>query len=293
MNGGKARQAMLFGVSHTLDRKRYSPDESGQLVTASVKNLSKSALRFHKIGVKFEWQRDTGMWYTKKCSVTLKPGETAELPVVRFAIPVDVALGVRTYRVGVLAQRLVPGEEGRAAAWKDFGQMWAAGDNKIRIVAHADRDYQVFVSHSNHADDKQLVECLASMLQSNGIRPFVAEEFRRYGENLWTKIRKGIIKADWMIVLWTKHGAKSPDVREELGIAVGSRKRFVPVIEHGAKAKGSLIGAEYVRLVKEKHREVFAKLTSELIGYAVEKEGRVGRARSEKEPRDGGGAGGE
>jgi len=70
------------------------------------------------------------------------------------------------------------------------------------------------------------------------------------GEWLWSKIETEIRKSDSILVLWTKHGARSGDVREEIGIAVGVGKyeQIIPVVEGGEDLKGSRKGKEWAPL---------------------------------------------
>jgi hypothetical protein len=228
-------------------------------------------LHIYGFGIEFEWQKETNYWWTEKWDSFLDVGEETQLPLVGFFIPIDLEPGSYKYRMGVHTESYRLKRRNVKEGWEDHKIAWAAKEYKIIIARHPERDYQVFVSHSNHPSDKSLMEILTTLLDNNGIKYFVAEETRRYGEILWRKIRRGICTADKVIIFWTKYAARSEDVREELGITVGARKRFIPIIEKGAKPKGSLIGTEYMRLNRDESKDTFTELTGELIKYSEEK----------------------
>ncbi len=258
-------------LNHTLDSKSYVLNENGQVATATLKNTGERLLHIYGFGIEFEWLREIGHWYSSKCGIFLPTKEETELPIVGFSIPVDLKPGTYKYRVGVQTESYRLKMTRVEAEWENHHIVWGDKERKIEITHHPDRDYQIFVSHSNHSLDKKIMKTLTTLLSNNGIKYFVAEETPKYGEILWKKIRRGIFTADRVIILWTKYAAKSGDVREELGVTLGARKRFIPVIEKNVKAKGSLIGTEYIRLNRDKDKDIFVKLTEELIKFSEEK----------------------
>lgn len=269
-----------WSINHTLDSKKYFLHEDGRVGLATAKNSGEVLLHIYRFGIEFEWQRKAEYWWSKKCDIFLKPGEDIELPVVRFTIPIDIEPGTYKYRIGV---RTESWDETIEQKWIDHGIMWVTKEFEIEIVYHPDRKYQIFISHSNHKEDKQMVKSLDTLLANNGISCFIAEEIPKYGEILWKKIKSGIISADRVIILWTKHGAKSEDVREELGITVGARKRFIPIIEKKVKPKGSLIGTEHASLDRDNYKDVFVSLAKELIEFSEEKAKRTKKVKPEEE----------
>lgn len=271
-------------LSHTLDSKKYALYENGQITSAALRNTGETRLRIYDFGIEFEWQKKPKFWWHKKCDILLNPKEEAELPVVKFRIPIDVEPRTYKYKVGVATESYTLKDDEFEAQWKDHGIVWGLKEYEIEIARHPDRGYQVFISHSNHTEDKPLVKMLATLLSNSGISSYIAEETPEYGENLWKKIKRAISSADRVIILWTKCAAKSGDVREELGITVGRKgPRFVPIIEKNVKPKGSLIGTEYISLDRDKCKDVFIKLTKDLIKFSEEKAKRTKKIKPEEE----------
>lgn len=271
-----------WNLNHTLNSKKYFLNEWGLVATATLKNTGKGKLHIYDFGIEFEWQKEADVWWSEKCDIFLNPEETTELPTVGFVTPIGLKPGIYKYKLGVRTESL-PDIDFFAEGWQDHGLVFGNKEHNIEIIRHPSRNYQVFVSHSNHTNDKEMLKSLKILLYNNRIKCFIAEELPDYGEILWKKIRRGICTADKVIFLWTKHAAKSDDVREELGITLGARKRFIPIIEKNVKSKGSLIGTEYIRLNREKYSNIFVKLTEELIKFSEEKSKRKKKPRREIE----------
>lgn len=261
-------------LTHQFLRKKHYPSSAGGVTNSVLKNVGEVPLHIYGIGIEFGWQWDTGVWWYEKCDLMVKPKESVVIPDVEFFIPLNIKPGEHKYRIGIETKYLeynVP----HKPVWIDHGIVYVKKMHYITISSHPGRKYNVFISHSNHHDDKILLKELTDLLQYNGIECFVAEEAHAYGENLWKKIREGIRKADRVIFLWTKHGAKSGDVREELGITVGSRRKFVPLIEKVIKPKGSLIGTEHCRFERAGFMQKIEGLTDTLIDLSDEKKRKI------------------
>lgn len=271
-----------WSLSHTLDNKNYYPYDNGWVSSATLRNTGEGRLHIYGFGISFEWQRATKRWWNKKCDIFLKPEEEAKLPLVRFSIPIDLEPKIYEYRVGVQTESFPLENQKLQTEWKNHGLVWGGKQLKIGVARHPSRDYQVFISHSNHEEDKDITKTLATLLSNNGISYFIAEESPKYGEILWKKIKRGIISADRAIILWTKHSAKSGDVREELGIIAGARKRFIPIIEKRVKPKGTIIGTEYISIDRQNYKGVLVNLTKELIKSSREKAKRVKKVKPEE-----------
>lgn len=271
-----------WSLSHTLDSKNYYPYDNGQVSSATLRNTGEGRLHIYGFGIEFEWQGAIKHWWNSKCDIFLKPEEETELPLVGFSIPIDLQPKIYKYRVGVQTESLPLENQKLQTEWKNHGLVWGGKEHKIGVVRHPSRDYQVFISHSNHEEDKHITKTLATLLSNNGISYFIAEESPKYGEILWKKIKRGIISTDRAIILWTKYSAKSGDVREELGIIAGARKRFIPIIEKGVNPKGTIIGTEYISIDRQNYKGVFVNLTKELIKSSREKAKRVKKVKPEE-----------
>jgi len=258
-------------VSHTLDSKQYSPYERGTVRSAHIKNQGSVDLHIYGFGIEFGWQKKEKVWYNQKCDIFLEPGGDAELPVVGFKIPIDLEPRTYEYTIGVQTESKTADREESEEVWIDHGIIWENKINKVQIREHTDRDFKVFVSHTNHEDDKKILNVLSNLLSNNGISYLIAEDTPKYGEYLWRKIKSEINSADRVIILWTEHATESGAVREEIGITIGARKKFIPVIEEGVEKKGSQIGTEHIQFNLDLYEEAFNKLIGDLITFANEK----------------------
>jgi len=241
----------------------YFPYETGT-IAGNVKN--DGDVRYHIYGavVKFGWQEEGKSW-VRNCSIELDPGETAQLPPVEFRIPVDVKLGSAIYRFGVFQEILV------GSKWDDRGERLGKTTFHILVEKTPKRDFRIFISHSNHKDDRLLVETAQRLLEACGIDAYVAEKKGKPGVRLWSKLEREIRKADAMLVLWTEHGATSGDVREEIGIAVGVRKyeKIVPITE--VDLHGSLKGKEYAPLNRETPEKAVVQAIESILELTAKK----------------------
>ena len=84
---------------------------------------------------------------------------------------------------------------------------------------------------------------------------------------VWEKINQEIGVRDRMVVLCTKDGTKSGDVREEIGIAIGLNKKgkIVPIVENGVTPPGSLLGMEFSNLDRNNIKESLVKTVCDII----------------------------
>lgn len=233
-----------------------------------IKNTGKNPIHISKIGIKFEWQREEESWWTEDCSIELEPEEERKsyLDIV-FRIPVDIKPKSYTYKIGVVEEELVDGE------WKGSRGISWAQIRHILIKKHQKRDFKVFISHSNHPEDKELTDMVHDLLTGCGINGYVSEKEAEPGVRLWSKLEKEIGTSDSIFVLWTKHGAVSGDVREEIGIAVGAGKyeQIIPIVETGVELTGSLKGKEFAPLDREKPKEAIVKAIEQILKEAEKK----------------------
>lgn len=105
--------------------------------------------------------------------------------------------------------------------------------------------YQVFVSH--RTDELPLLEGLVAALTQVGIGVYIAERSPWPGVYLYDqKIIPAISNSDCMLVLLTSNSATSPDVNQEIGIAMSHNRPIVSLVENGVQIKGLLVGREVV-----------------------------------------------
>jgi hypothetical protein len=217
---------------------QYFVSEIGSVQNMSIKNKGDIRVHILSVGIQFDWQTDNGTWYSNLYSIELDPGGEKDISEdFNFMIAIEV-------------DEFVDGK-------------WTAGGSvlfplqHILIKEHPRREYMVFISHSNHQEDEELTTMAHDLLKCCGMDAYVAERKGEPGEWLWSKLERKIRISDSFLVLWTKQGATSGDVREEIGIAIGANKyeQIVPVVEKGEDLKGSLKGKEWAPLDRERPEE--------------------------------------
>lgn len=94
------------------------------------------------------------------------------------------------------------------------------------------------------------------------IEAFVAEFKPEAGTELWEKIQRMIEKSYAIIVLLTIDGVKSEWVKREVTMAKTLDKKFVPVVESGAKDEIPipLKNLEYIPFIKKDPIETIEKI---------------------------------
>lgn len=134
--------------------------------------------------------------------------------------------------------------------------------------------YTVFISHSTR--DRGLVITLANLLAKLEIQVFVAEWYLTPGEPVDRKIFTQMDKADCVVVLLTKHGARSPWVHEEVGYAFKCGKPVIPLVEKGTAPQNlaALQGREYIEYDPEQPQKALIKATSYVKSLQLRKEQR-------------------
>jgi hypothetical protein len=93
---------------------------------------------------------------------------------------------------------------------------------------------KVFISHS--MEDAELAKKLATAIREAGLDVFDLYTEVLPGDNVYAKLSTALEEADAMIVLLTPRSVHSPNMKLELGFALGSldfRDRVFPVIAAG------------------------------------------------------------
>jgi len=237
-------------------------------ITAEIENVTDRPFHVSEFGIEFDWQKEEERWWATDCSIELAPGEKKSLPQLDFMIDIDAQPKAHTYKLGFRTEELIEEE------WKGSKEIsWSGKTFHMLIEKHPQRDYKVFISHSNHPDDKTLTDLTHDLLVNCGIEAYVAEKKGEPGEWLWSKIEREIRNSDSFLVLWTKQGAISGDVREEIGIAVGAGKyeQIVPVVEVGEDLKGSLKGKEWALLDRENQKKAITETIKNVLKDAEKK----------------------
>jgi hypothetical protein len=106
--------------------------------------------------------------------------------------------------------------------------------------------FTVFISHSMAAEDRPIVNDLMARLRARAIEPYLAERDPQPGLPLSSKILERIGLSDLVTVFWTRSGASSEWVNQEVGAARAKGKHVIPLVEKGVIVKGLLEGVERV-----------------------------------------------
>ncbi|MBU0951933.1 MAG: toll/interleukin-1 receptor domain-containing protein [Elusimicrobia bacterium] len=93
----------------------------------------------------------------------------------------------------------------------------------------------VFLSHSNHKEDKNIIDLIELGFRVLGINLYIAEREQTPSADLKPKLEKGIEGADILLVLYTSHASVSKDVIWEIGQANGLKKNICFISEYGLK----------------------------------------------------------
>lgn len=122
--------------------------------------------------------------------------------------------------------------------------------------------YSIFISHCMADEDAPIVRALEERLRGRGIEPYLAERDPQPGEPLSSKVLQRIKDSDLVAVFWTRGGASSAWVNQELGVALSEGKRVVPIIERGVSPRGMLEGLERVEFDRAAPEKALGSLES-------------------------------
>ena len=132
--------------------------------------------------------------------------------------------------------------------------------------------YNVFISHSMNQDDLGLVYETARRAEANGISCYIAERDWQFGASLPAKIEQAIRGSDHFVAFWTKGGAHSQFVNQEIGFARAIGKPRILVVEKGEPVKGFDIDKEHVEFERANPLQAIADLNAFLVGKKEAKE---------------------
>lgn len=118
----------------------------------------------------------------------------------------------------------------------------------LGILVNMKRQQQIFISHN--WNDKPIARRLARDLSAKGIGVWIDEAEIKLGDSLIAKIRDGIDKVDYLIVLLSKYSIESEWVKKEVEIAMnqeieGKRVKVVPILLDNVDLPGFLKGKLY------------------------------------------------
>lgn len=134
--------------------------------------------------------------------------------------------------------------------------------------------YQVFLSHSTR--DQGLVISLVRLLSQFGVKVVVAEWYLTPGEPLTKKVFGQIEDSDCIVVLLTRNGMRSNWVQQEVGYALGCKKRVIPIVEKGVDKRDlAMLGSvEYIEYDPYQPQPALSKLSTYVKSLRLKKEER-------------------
>jgi len=134
--------------------------------------------------------------------------------------------------------------------------------------------YSVFISHSTR--DRGLVISLARLLEKFGVQVHVADWYLAPGEPIAKKVFDLIERADCVVALLTRDGARSNWVQQEIGFSLQRQKAVVPVVEKGTDQLnlGALQGIEYVEYDPRAPEQALNRLANHVNTLKLDKEQR-------------------
>jgi hypothetical protein len=237
--------------------KRYAYLESGSVVI-TVKNLFSHSINAFEAFLRFK----EGPKFEIKCDARIEPNQTVILPKVKFKIDLWANDWSNFFNVGIEYRDLQNGKK-----WSQSKKHVQEPHDYILAIRHPSRNAKIFLSHSNLSEDKVVVTKLNNFLIRMGFTSYIAERNPKLGNHLWEKIRQEIDMCDRIVTLCTKEGAKSGDVREEMGIAIGLNKKgkIIPIVENGVTPPGSLLGMEYSDLDRDDINQSLIKTINYII----------------------------
>lgn len=230
---------MNFLEGYHLDKPAYFLMETGELQDLEIRcSDTEKRVQIQEVCVQFDWMENS-YWY-ENCNIEIKKaGVDIKLPILNFKLnQLEISEGSHNFKPFVKYQIYENGK------WEKKEYKSKKG-GFIEIKKAPNRNYKVFISHSNDSKDLILLKKFVTALECCGVNGYYAESDVEAGTLLWDKIEREIRVSDAFLILWTKAASKSLDVREEIGIAIGAKKKpLIPVVEKKISVVGSLKARE-------------------------------------------------
>lgn len=116
---------------------------------------------------------------------------------------------------------------------------------------------KVFISHS-HKDYKKIDKYIEPLKSMKDLRIFYSKESLNCGDNIDKELQNAINESDLIILLHSKNTVESSYVNQEVGYALGKKKKILPFLLDTSKPKGFLEKMKYIR-IKSNDPEVLYK----------------------------------
>lgn len=86
----------------------------------------------------------------------------------------------------------------------------------------------IFISHSK--DDSKLAEFLQRHMTQEGLSVYLASISMQPGEQWMPAIMDNLRASTWVLCLASRAACASPWVLQEMGVAIGTNKKLVPIV---------------------------------------------------------------
>jgi TIR domain len=130
----------------------------------------------------------------------------------------------------------------------------------------------IFISYASK--DLAAAEFMHKHLIENGVTAFLASASLKPGQ-LWSKeILKALRDSNCVLFLASEHACSSPWVQQELGYAIGAKKKLIPIVWNMKPSKLPGWASEYqaLDLSKKTAEEVRVQMTSIASGIRANKQ---------------------
>lgn len=250
------------------DAKKYQFGQRAEL-TLTVTNDSRYPILVRGSTVNF---RRTNKKLKESHSIPIDPN--ASKVVKKFVVTV----GPWAEQAGATGTLTITYEAKKGTSWECPKPKTFSQDDALSIDDVSPTGQKIFISHSNSQRDGPILEEVERIAKKAGLEPYVSEKDPNLGDNLWKKILEQVRVCDGFIILLTKDGGRSCDMREELGYARmrnavndGTVAKIVPIVERGVDPAGSLKGEEYKEIDVGKPRLVANQIAEIIIDSFVKR----------------------
>lgn len=204
-------------------------------------------------------------------STQVEPGASKVL------LETSITIGPWAEKAGATGTLCITYAAKKGATWSSQQSKRFPQGRALTITDASSTGRKIFISHTNRDRDKKIVKETERIVRKLGFEAYISERDHRLGANLWEKILGQILDCDGLIFLLTRDGAKSCDIREELGYARarnatrGSKAaKIVPIVEKGVEPAGSLKGEKYEEIDVGRPSTVADRIAEIITGSFVE-----------------------
>lgn len=131
--------------------------------------------------------------------------------------------------------------------------------------------FSVFIISS--MTDSETVNELKRVLNQYGIQTYTSHDFTN-NTNLVNSVRTTIMNSDCILAIITRDSKQSRNVDFQIGVATGSHKLIIPIIEKGSEIPRILDNMQYIEIDKQYPKLSYERAAKYLSGLKIEKENR-------------------